>query len=146
MVVAMMNTEPEHNPPAHAPDTEDKESWGQLYDRIRQLALHRSAAMIDDPQDETDIFDRGARALRTLMGAAEVARRMKSLDAKENTLHDGKDRPPTISDAAIREVYRSITQTVDRVAREDAQGPGDQNSNVAVSPGTGGEDVVDQCS
>ncbi|MEM9617540.1 MAG: hypothetical protein AAF936_06230 [Pseudomonadota bacterium] len=76
------------NANSHIPPAADQKSWEALYERIRTLALKRSAVMIDEPEDEADAFDRGARALRTLMSAAEVARRMKHQDLKEQELHD----------------------------------------------------------
>ncbi len=145
MMVVMMNSDQQNISPVKTPNTE-KEDWAPLYGRIRKLALRRSAVMIDDPEDAIDDFDRGARALRTLMSAAEVARRMKTLDAKEDALHDGQERPPIISDAKIREVYNAITETVERIAGEDAQDASDHESVVEIPPRTGGEIVEDQCS
>ncbi len=100
--------------------------------------------MIDEPEDEADAFDRGARALRTLMSAAEVARRMKHHDLKEQELHDAGETAPVVSDERIGEVYRSIADTVDRIEREDDKRPGDRSDAVAVPSGTGGEVVEDQ--
>ena len=139
----VMKNKPDHIPPEKDPKADEK-SWDQLYERIRQLALRRSAVMIDEPQDEADAFDRGARALRTLMSAAEVARRMKNQDAKKDNLNDGQERPPTVSDEKIRDVYRSIEGAVERIEHEDAQRARDQSGVVAVPSGTGGEAVEDQ--
>ncbi|MEO1243210.1 MAG: hypothetical protein AAFX54_14970 [Pseudomonadota bacterium] len=132
------------NANSHIPPAADQKSWEALYERIRTLALKRSAVMIDEPEDEADAFDRGARALRTLMSAAEVARRMKHQDLKEQELHDAGETAPVVSDERIGEVYRSIADTVDRIEREDGARPGDRSDAVAVPSGTGGEVVEDQ--
>ncbi|MHA7871154.1 MAG: hypothetical protein ACX939_02270 [Hyphococcus sp.] len=127
------------NASAHNPPATDKRSWESLYERIRLLALRRSEAMVDAPEGEPDAFDRGARALRTLMGAAEVARRMKREDAREQESHDAGETAPVVSDERIRKVYREIEAAVERIEREDEDGAGDRGSDAAAPSGTGGK-------
>jgi hypothetical protein len=139
----VMRKHSEHTPPVQTPDT-DKQSWEQLYDRIRVLTLMRSAVMLDEPADEAEAFDRGARSLRTLMGAAEISRRMKQEDAKEQGLNDEKTRTPVTSDEGINEVYRAVEQSVERIEREAREAHGDRGGAAPVSSGTGGQTVEDQ--
>lgn len=100
------------------------ESWARLYDRIRLLALTRAAAMTGDAalEDEPERFDRGARALRTLMSAAEVARRMKEQDAKEHDLNV-QTQLPAVSDERIRDIKRRLEAQIDRIEQEDRDAP-----------------------
>lgn len=136
MLSPVMKNTSNHNPPAT-----DQQSWDALYERIRVLALKRSAAMVDAPEEEPDVFDRGARALRTLMGAAEVARRMKREDAKEQDLNEREKPAPIVSDKRIEDVYREIEAVVDRIEKEDEERAGDPGIAAAVPSGTGGEAV-----
>jgi hypothetical protein len=106
------------------PHTDENQSWERLYQRIRVIALRRTAALMEeDAVDEA--FDRGARALRTLMSAAEIARRMKTQDEKETDLHDGAPKTPSYSDEDIRNIYRDITARVERIEREEQQNAAD---------------------
>ncbi len=106
------------------PHTDENQSWERLYERIRVIALRRTAALMEeDAVDEA--FDRGARALRTLMSAAEIARRMKNQDEKETDLHDGASKTPAYSDEDIRNIYRDITARVERIEREEEENTAD---------------------
>ncbi|NOX84287.1 MAG: hypothetical protein GXP06_15135 [Alphaproteobacteria bacterium] len=107
------------------PHTDENGSWERLYERIRVIALRRTAALMEeDAVDEA--FDRGARALRTLMSAAEIARRMKNQDEKETDLHDGASKTPAYSDEDIRNIYRDITARVERIEREEEEKTADR--------------------
>ncbi len=96
----------------------DDDAWQALYDRIRMLALRRSSALAADETLSEDAFDRGARALRTLMGAAEIARRIKQSDAKEKTAHEEDRKPPAFTDEEIEALYETVSAQVDRIERQ----------------------------
>jgi hypothetical protein len=114
------------------PHTDENQSWERLYERIRVIALRRTAVLMEeDAIDEA--FDRGARALRTLMSAAEIARRMKTQDEKETDLHDGASKTPAYNDEDIRNIYRDIVARVDRIEREE-------QANAAEQVGDGAKD------
>ncbi len=113
-----MNNTSENPLAAQTPHTDKQESWDQLYDDIRVIALKRSSALLGE-DDADERFDRGARALRTLMGAAEIARRMKLQDEKERDLHDGEPKPPAYTDEEIRKLYRDVVARVERVAGQE---------------------------
>ncbi len=107
------------------PHTDENMSWEPLYERIRVIALRRTSALMEeDVVDEA--IDRGARSLRTLMGAAEIARRMKTQDEKETDLHDGAPKTPSYNDEDIRKIYRDIVARVERVEREEQEHAADQ--------------------
>lgn len=98
------------------PPTE--EDWSGLYARIRTLALSKAAAMAgQDIQDDGE-FDRGARALRTLMSAADIARRLKDQDATEKDLN-ARQAPPSVSDARIRDLKTRIEEQIHRIERDE---------------------------
>ena len=139
----VMRNKPQHNSSAKTPDTDDQ-SWEQLYSRIRVLTLKRSASMLSEPTDDADQFDRGARALRALMSAAQVARRMKQEDAKEKRLDEEKHTRPVISDEQARQAYRSAEQAVARAEKSMGEAPGDSRSSAALPSGAGGKAVEDQ--
>ncbi len=122
-----------NSPHAEKPPHTDKNmSWEPLYERIRVIALRRTSALMkEDAVDEA--FDRGARSLRTLMSAAEIARRMKTQDEKETDLHDGAPKTPSYNDEDIRKIYRDIVARVDRIEREE-------QANAAEQVGGGAED------
>ncbi len=132
-----------HNPPEKDTGTDDQ-GWGQLYDRIRQLSLRRSALMLAETIDEDDAFDRGARALRTLMGAAEISRRMKLQDAKEQSLDDEQETGPIVSDARIQEICQSVEQSIDRAEKGHQETTSTRSDSAPVLPGAGGKIVEDQ--
>ena len=61
---------------------EEETGWAGVYARLCALALARAAAMTSSASltgdaDGEASFDRGARAIRALMSAAETARRLK---------------------------------------------------------------------
>ncbi|MEM8935653.1 MAG: hypothetical protein AAGC77_04530 [Pseudomonadota bacterium] len=125
---------------AHDPD-----SWEALYARIRVLAARRAEGMIYE-DDETDAFDRGARALRTLMSAALVARRMKSEDAKDAELNDEQAAERPIADEDIQKIYRSVAASVARCEDEsDAAARSHQAINRNAVSGIGSDDLGAEC-
>lgn len=140
----MTNTDPKPNSPAKESCT-DEESWDALYARIRFLALQRSEAMARDAFEEEDAFDRGARSLRALMGAAEISRRMKCEDDKEKDLNDLRPDKP-VSDERIEKVYRTIERSVAELQNGKAQTADHCGSDAQRLSGAGGEVVEDQCS
>lgn len=116
------------------------DDWQSLYARIRQLAYQRSVALLAT-EDEPDSFDRGARSLRTLMSAAEIARRMKFEEQKEQDAHDPA-QDTAISDDAIRRVKRRIDRQIARIEREDRTDPGRSDGRAVskdVGKGLGGK-------
>ncbi len=115
------------------PHTDENQSWERLYERIRVIALRRTAVLMEEEAVD-EAFDRGARALRTLMSAAEIARRMKTQDEKETDLHDGASKTPAYSDEDIRNIYRDITARVERIEREE-----EEKADGPVTDGAGGD-------
>ncbi len=115
---SMMKNQLEKSFPAQASYTDEKADWAVLYERIAAIALRKSAMLIGE-EDEEETFDRGARALRTLMGAAEIAARLKRQDEKEQDLDDGKKQPPSFNDEDLRKIYRDVAAKVDRIEREE---------------------------
>ncbi len=81
----MMKNLPSPTPETYRAD-EEGEDWNALSARIQKLAHRRSRSLLADHDD--DAFDRGARSLRTLMSAAEVAGRMRREEAKERETHE----------------------------------------------------------
>jgi len=139
----VMRNKSNHNSPDVTPATDDQ-SWEQLYGRIRVLTLKRSASMLSEPTDDADLFDRGARALRALMSAAQVARRMTQEDKKEKRLDDEKHAKPIISDVQARQAYRSAEQAVVRVEKSMGEAPSDSRGSASVPSGAGGKAMEDQ--
>jgi hypothetical protein len=127
----MMNTELQNDLPAETPNTDEtapaEKSWTLLYDRIRTLALRKSLSMLEEDETQGEEFDRGARALRTLMSAAEVSLRMKREEAKDTARHEPA-REPEVTDDAIRALKRKLERQIERIEREDraAAGRGDE--------------------
>ena len=118
---SMMKDQLQKSFPAQAAHTDEKADWAVLYERIAAIALRKSASLIREEEEE-EIFDRGARALRTLMGAAEIAARMKRQDEKEQDRDDGKKQPPSFNDEELRKIYRDVAAKVDRIEREQQTG------------------------
>lgn len=100
----------------NSPSPEEAD-WARLYARIREIALVRAAALAAQDAEAGDDFDRGARALRTLMSAADIARRMKDQDAKEKDLN-AQNAPPAVSDERIRDLKADIERKIERIERE----------------------------
>ena len=123
---------------------ENGESWNALHARIVKLAHRRSQSLLaGDDEDET--FDRGARALRTLMSAAEVANRMKREEDKER--HEQTASGSGFSEDDIEAAYRKIYRTVERLERDgDADRSGarakDDAAAAGAACGDGGEAVA----
>lgn len=106
-------------PPQTAAHAE--ESWSGLYARIRALALGKAAAMAGrDIHDEGE-FDRGARALRMLMSAADIARRLKDQDAEEKDAN-ARHAPPAVSDARIRALKTRLEDQIARLEQDEREG------------------------
>ena len=124
---AMMTNQPKHNA---QPKDDD---WQSLYARIRQLAHQRSLALLET-EDEPEGFDRGARSLRTLMSAAEIARRMKFEEEKERNVH-ATAKDPAISDDAIRRIKRRIDRQIARIEREDRADQGRSDARAVSDAG-----------
>jgi len=119
MVLSMMRTHLNINDrlgPTQGLD--EAPDWSALYARIRLLALSRTETMAAIAIDEVDSFDRGARALRTLMSAAEIARRMKAQDEKESDLHEA-GKVPVITDEKIRDIKTRLETQIARLEQED---------------------------
>ena len=110
--------------------------WDELYDCIRVLAMRRSALLLQSDPDSEHDFDRGARALRTLMGAAEIARRIKTQEEKDNTPDEETGKLPTFTDEDIRRVYRDVLAQVEAIEPEIAAGENPQGGE-ARAPGKG---------
>ena len=104
--------------PQTAPPTE--ESWSALYARIRALALGKAAAMAVQEVREEGEFDRGARALRMLMSAAEIARRLKDQDAEEKDAN-ARHAPPVVSDARIRALKTRLEDQINRLDQDECE-------------------------
>ena len=125
------------NQTSTAPETDraetESEDWNALSARIQKLAHRRSRSLLADHDD--DAFDRGARSLRTLMSAAEVAARMKRDEEKERETDDQTAGRHDFSEEDIEAAYRRVSETVDRLEREDAAGK---------DAGCGGEDAAPQ--
>lgn len=127
---------------ASAAKQTDGESWARLYERIRVIAHRKTAALIDGPEEDDGAFDRGARALRTLMSAAEIARRMKLQDEKDERPDDEDEKLPAFSDEDIRRLYRDVEARLDRIENEtdaDGQRDGAEGDAGAAARGSGGE-------
>ena len=152
-MASMMKNDLQNHLPAGAPDTDEKapagKSWTLLYDRIRTLALRKSFSMLEEGEGQPEEFDRGARALRTLMSAAEVSLRMKREEAKETERHDQGASIPLVTDERIAAEWRRINAVVDRLERDDAgRGgsafPGEGGNPSKPVSGAGGEVLGDQ--
>ena len=96
----------------------DLPSWEDLYERLRLLAVRRSTEMILDEFSTDDQFDRGARCLRTLMGAAEIARRIKTFEDKERSEHDERPNAPQVDEAELAKLYRKVVERVEHFEQE----------------------------
>jgi hypothetical protein len=112
---------------AGAPEAEtrpqaDQSVWGALYDRIGLIALRRSAPLIGEEAPGEAALDRGARALRALMGAAEIARRIKTAEEKDRSAHEQTGKPPAFTDEDLDELYERVSARVDRIEREAEEG------------------------
>ena len=141
MLRSMMKNQTSQTPDSLRAE-EQMSDWSALSQRIQQLAHRRSETLLADHDD--DAFDRGARALRTLMSAAEVAHRMKREEAKERDTDDRRASGQGFTEADIEAAYRRVSETVDRLEREDAgSGGGDaaheDGSLEASGEGTGGD-------
>ncbi|WP_375205586.1 hypothetical protein [Hyphococcus sp.] len=143
MLRSMMKNQTSQTPETVRTEEED-EDWNALSARIQKLAHRRSRSLLAD-HDE-DAFDRGARALRTLMSAAEVANRMKREEEKERETDDRRASGQGFTEADIEEAYRRVSDTVDRLAQEDAGSrSGDaahQDRSVAGSGAAGSGETV----
>ena len=92
---AMIEKQDTHTPTGDAAGRKAGDSpWAALYARIQTVALRRADALAADAVDDEASFDRAARAIRALVGAAEIARRMKREDEKESTAHDETPEHP----------------------------------------------------
>jgi hypothetical protein len=149
----MMNTELQNDLPAETPNTDEtapaEKSWTLLYDRIRTLALRKSFTMLEEDETQGEEFDRGARALRTLMSAAEVSLRMKREEAKETGRHEQGASRPIVTDERIEAEWRRISGVVERLESADAghgrrTSQGEGGNPVASASGAGGEVLGDQ--
>ena len=141
---SMMKKQTHNSPSQNMPDTDHQNdperSWARLYERIRLLALRKSLVMLDADESEAGEFDRSARALRTLMSAAEVALRMKRDEAKECETNDQAPAKPAVTDAHIAEIYREIEQSVERFERRENTAR-NETADKAALPGSSGETV-----
>ena len=90
------------------------ERWAELYDRIQKIALIQSAIVLCDQGVSEQKIDRGARALRMLMSAAEIARKLKLEEQKEIDADDGKASPALLADDELARHYQSILRRVER--------------------------------
>ncbi|WP_375203636.1 hypothetical protein [Hyphococcus sp.] len=113
----MKKHQPETTPETNGADAES-EDWCALSARIQKLAHRRSRSLLADHDD--DAFDRGARSLRTLMSAAEVASRMRREEEKERETDDQAAGRHDFTEKDIEAAYRRVSETVDRLQREDA--------------------------
>jgi len=113
---------------------DDVPDWSELYQRIHKLALRRSQSMLEELFANDEEFDRGARALRTLMGAADISRRIKQSEEKEQSAHEEDPQRPAFTDEEIRNIYQSVSTTVDRLERE---GRGGAAKGAEASPDDG---------
>ncbi|MAW80209.1 MAG: hypothetical protein CMI63_08215 [Parvularcula sp.] len=121
------------------PTDEEDRSWEALAARIQKLAFRRSRSLMAEAFDED--FDRGARSLRLLMGAAEISNRMKREEEKEQQSHDRRASGQGLTEADIEATYRKIFNTVERVEREDAgtgSGNAAQGDGADAPSGSGG--------
>ena len=105
---------------APQPASSTDENWSVLYARIRTLAASKAAAMATQEACDDEEFDRGARALRTLMSAADIARRLKDRDAEEKDLN-ARNASPAVSDARIRDLKARLEDQIDRLEREECE-------------------------
>ena len=118
--------------------TDQNDTWDELYDRIRLIAMRRSETLLIETAAGSDETDRGARSLRALMGAAEIARRMKCEDEKEESLNDQAPQPPDYTDEDIRRIYEDVAARVERLADEDERADrGDDEARARVGDGAG---------
>ena len=108
----MMKNQPSPTPENFRAD-EEGDDWNALSARIQQLAHRRSRTLLADHDD--DAFDRGARSLRTLMSAAEVAIRMRREEAKERETDDGRASGQGLTEQDSEDAYRLI----DAVSKPD---------------------------
>ncbi|MEO1135004.1 MAG: hypothetical protein AAFW68_00160 [Pseudomonadota bacterium] len=116
-----------------------EESWRALHERIKALAHRRSKAMLSAYGEDDETFDKGARALRTLMSAAEVANRMEREEAKDETPHEeGAGRTPLTSEV-IEAEYEKIRNTISAL---ECSGQSNSIASVAARA-NGGADPVD---
>ncbi len=96
--------------------------WAGVYARLCALALARAAAMAaGDAEDDAD-FDRGARAIRALMSAAEIARRLKDQDAEDKDIH-ARNATPAVSDERIRTLKARLNAQIDRLEAGEGETP-----------------------
>ena len=107
----------------------DEQRWKRLFDNIRKIALKKSDAMINAYFADEEDFDRDARILRTLMGAAEIAGRMRRHDEKERDLNDERPEPRAYTDEEIRDIYRKVAGYADSVERAARTGRRNAGAN-----------------
>lgn len=99
---------------------EEDEDWQALYGRIRVLAMAKASMMAGRGYEEEE-FERGARTLRTLMGAADIARKLKDHDADDKEVNE-ESEVPAVTDERIRRIKEGIGKQVDRIERMECAG------------------------
>ena len=105
--------------------------WSTLVDQIRLLAVTRAASLSHCSFDEDSEFDRGARSLRTLMSAAEIAMRMARLEQKDDALAE-ENAAPDISEERLNALYVDIAR---RTRAIECAGSTDGSPSVARNAG-----------
>ena len=102
-------------------------SWAALSDNILELAIRKSdcliAADIENPKNKD--LDAGARVIRALMGAAEIATRMSQWEKREKQekqereAHEVEAILPEYSEADIKRRYETIEYAFETFAEEN---------------------------
>ena len=121
-------------------------NWSALYAKIYDIADKRADALAAEYEID-EAFDRGVRSLRTLMSAAEVSRRMKQADDKEQTADDAKAETPALNDAELEQIFDEVLARVERIEEasgEDGAGGGG-GSDASVDWSANGKTMEREC-
>lgn len=119
MMLLMMKTDQKYTLLKSTPHP-DEGKWSALFANIRELAMRKSERMLRNDNLDEDDAGRDARSLRTLMGSAEVAARLKHLDEKEQSPDGETQRPYGQTEEELDEVFERVRARIDRLAAEES--------------------------
>lgn len=103
-------------------NAQGENGWQALKETIKALAVRKTGAMLHASDADDEVFDRSARTLRTLMSAAEIARRMIAQEAKDQEFNDQAKEPPAITDDDIQKIYHDVQRKIEKIANEAGHG------------------------
>lgn len=119
--------------------------WSELRDNVMSAAGRKSEALMTAPDVDDVAFERGARVLRALVGAAEIAHRMQRIDKLEKENDEREESTVEITKTEFDRAYQSAKSQVDReIERERAaKGGADRRQAGGDAAGDGSRKGVD---